>query len=111
MNYQKTAPIKSQKLRDSARGKDCTLQFHGCRNDTNTVVLCHSPLPEHSQGVGQKSHDILGVYGCQWCHDILDRRSKYLGLLIDEPLQREYWSRAHQDTMVSFITSGLMVVK
>ena len=63
---------KYQKLRDSARGEECTLQiFPYCNQNPETVVLCHLPS---GSGMGQKSHDWFAVYGCSSCHDILDGR-------------------------------------
>ena len=63
---------KYQKLRDSARGEDCTLQIHPyCNGNPETVVLCHLPS---GSGMGQKSPDWMAVYGCSSCHDIIDGR-------------------------------------
>jgi hypothetical protein len=63
---------KYQKLRDSARGEECTLQIHPyCNGNPETVVLCHLPS---GSGMGQKSPDWFAVYGCSSCHDIIDGR-------------------------------------
>jgi hypothetical protein len=63
---------KYQKLRDSARGEDCTLQIHPyCNGNPETTVLCHLPS---GSGMGQKSPDWFAVYACSRCHDIIDRR-------------------------------------
>ena len=63
---------KYKKLRDSARGEDCTLQIHPyCNGNPETVVLCHLPS---GSGMGQKSPDWFAVYGCSSCHDIIDGR-------------------------------------
>jgi len=63
---------KFQKLRDSARGEDCTLQIHPyCNGNPETTVLCHLPS---GSGMGQKSPDWFAVYGCSSCHDIIDGR-------------------------------------
>lgn len=63
---------KIQKLRDSARDEECTLQIHPyCNNNPETVVLCHLPS---GSGMGQKSPDWFAVYGCSKCHDIIDYR-------------------------------------
>ena len=65
---------KFQKLRDSARGEDCTLQIHPyCNGNPETVVLCHLPS---GSGMGQKSPDWFAVYGCSSCHDIIDGRAQ-----------------------------------
>lgn len=71
----KTKAIRSQKLRDSARGEDCTFQIPGvCNGNPETVVLCH--LPDESHGMGRKSDDICSAYGCDQCHAAIDRRIK-----------------------------------
>jgi hypothetical protein len=63
---------KYKKLRDSARGEDCTLQIYPyCNGNPETVVLCHLPS---GSGMGQKSPDWFAVYGCSSCHDIIDGR-------------------------------------
>lgn len=63
---------KFQKLRDSARNEECTLQIHPyCNGNPETVVLCHIPS---GSGMGQKSPDWFAVYGCSSCHDIVDGR-------------------------------------
>ena len=63
------------KLRESARGQECTLQiFPHCNEDPETVVLCH--INSESKGMGIKSEDFFGVYGCSDCHAILDGRLK-----------------------------------
>ena len=81
---------KFQKLRDSARGEDCTLQiFPYCNGNPETVVLCHLPS---GSGMGQKSPDWFAVYGCSKCHDIIDGRvsinSDLISLALDSLTQR-----------------------
>ena len=66
---------RSTPMRASARGQDCTLQFAGCRNDRDTVVLCHLRM-FGGGGVGLKPSDLEGVFACAHCHDQLDGRSK-----------------------------------
>ena len=66
---------KYQKLRDSARGEDCTLQIHPyCNGNPETTVLCHLPS---GSGMGQKSPDWFAVYACSSCHDVIDGRSRH----------------------------------
>lgn len=63
------------KITDSARGERCTIRILGaCRDDDRTVVFCHSNELRHGKGAGKKSDDRHGAYGCQTCHDIVDRR-------------------------------------
>ena len=65
-------PIKSKKLRDSARGRDCTMQVSGvCSYNPDTVVLAH--VNTEGGCIGGKSDDISAVFACWECHQWLDR--------------------------------------
>ena len=61
-------------LRKYAKGKDCQIRLPGCNHNNDTVVLCHYRGP--STGTGLKEPDLLGAWGCQNCHDIVDGREK-----------------------------------
>lgn len=63
---------KSKKIRDSARGEDCSLRLGVCSSN-ETVVLCHIG---RNRGVGIKCSDQFSVYACSNCHDIIDGRVK-----------------------------------
>ncbi|WP_299942145.1 nuclease domain-containing protein [uncultured Microbulbifer sp.] len=66
--------MSNTKLRQTARGEDCTLRLYPhCNSNPETVVLCH--LPSNS-GLARKSPDWWGVYGCNCCHDVIDGRCK-----------------------------------
>lgn len=70
----KTKPIRSQKLRDSARGEDCTMELpRTCNYNPETTVLGH--LPDESHGMSRKSDDICSAYVCSACHDVIDGRA------------------------------------
>ena len=65
--------IRSRKMRDSARGQECTLNIAGvCNYNPETVVFIH--LPDESHGMAKKADDISGCDGCSACHDAVDRR-------------------------------------
>ena len=60
------------KLRQSARGEECTLSIHPyCNGNPDTTVLCHIG---RGAGMGRKSSDLMAVYGCSACHDVIDLR-------------------------------------
>ena len=108
----KTAPIRSKKLRESARMEDCTFQIPGvCNHDPETTVLCH--LPDESHGMGRKSDDICVAYGCSACHDFIDGRAKTVTDM--EALKYEFrdWYnlRAMVRTWRRMIEKGLIVIK
>jgi len=61
---------KKTKIRQSARNEACSLRVSPQCQDGETVVFCHLNSP--NKGMGIKSPDIFGVYGCYWCHQQLD---------------------------------------
>lgn len=91
--------IKSKKIRESARGEDCTLRVSTKCQDGETVVFCH--LNTNFRGVGLKSPDIFGCYSCYECHLLLDKS------------QVEYQDqlRALTETQMKLYDKGLLVVK
>jgi hypothetical protein len=62
MNY------RNKKIRQHARGQQCTLRWVNCNGNPETVVFCH--LDEHfaGKGLGLKAHDFAGFFGCSSCH-------------------------------------------
>jgi len=63
--------IRSNKLTNSARDKDCTLQIADvCYNKTETTVLAH--LPDESAGQSLKADDISACFACCDCHAVID---------------------------------------
>lgn len=93
----KTKPIRSQKLRDSARGEECTFQISGiCKGDTSTVVLCH--LPDESHGGSRKSDDICAAYGCDDCHSRIDGRIKWPAVST-KPAKLKSFSEMNEDAL------------
>lgn len=62
---------KQTKITKSARGEDCSLRVSdNCTDEYGYVVLCH--LNTNYRGIGIKSPDLFGVYGCTHCHKLLD---------------------------------------
>ena len=67
---------KYQKLRDSAKGENCTLTLHPyCNGNPETTSLNHISTAYNS-GMGIKPQDWFGVFGCDTCHAIIDGRMK-----------------------------------
>jgi hypothetical protein len=103
----KTKPIRSNKLRQSARGEDCTFQIPGvCNHDPETTVLCH--LPDESHGMGRKSDDFCSAYGCSNCHDAIDGR---MNCFDDGAAKYMVINRAMVRTWRRMIEKGLIVIK
>ena len=95
--------IQSNKLRQSAKGRECTARIPGCCNgNPETVVLAH--LPSGSKGVGMKGQDQIAIFACSSCHDRIDSRSK-------GEIDWKDMLRALRETQEIWIAEGLMVIK
>ena len=68
----KHSPIRSKKLRDSARGQACTLEVYSvCNGNPETTVLAH--IQTMGGGMGTKADDISACFACSSCHEWLDQ--------------------------------------
>lgn len=96
--------VVSKKLRDSARGQDCTLRIPGvCNFDSATTVLAH--LPCGHKGIGMKGPDLLAVFACSACHDRLDWRTK------GGDIDGLDMLRALAETQMRWVEMGLIAIK
>lgn len=96
--------IKSQKLRDSAQGRECTFNVVGvCNYDTAKTVLCH--INTDGGKTGGKTDDISAAFGCSECHAWLD---SYTASEVDRLF---YSMRALIRTQRIWVAEGLLVVK
>ena len=93
----KSKPIKSKKLRASARGEDCTLRLACCNGNPETVVMAHIGL---NGGMGSKCGDNMAVFACSACHELIDSASK--SAYAADKL------RALEETQQVWIDNGLM---
>ena len=95
--------IYSKKLRDSARGQQCTFRIPGiCNHDPETTVLCH--IRDETKGMGNKALDISAAFGCSACHTAIDQH-RLIGLG-----ESGYMLRALQRTQKIWRDSGLIVI-
>lgn len=95
--------VVSQKLRDFARGQDCTLRIPGvCNFNPETTVLAH--LPCGHKGVGMKSPDQMAVHACSSCHTYIDGATRWEVSALD-------YLRALAETQMRAIEAGLMTIK
>lgn len=94
----KSPPIRSQKLRDAARGQSCVR----CGSEDETVVLAHLPISGEF-GTGLKTHDIVGAHLCRPCHEHVDGPEG----------RRDYELRFHLlvETQVRLMRQGVLCVR
>jgi len=96
--------VVSKKVRDSARGQDCTVRLPGvCNWNPETTVLAH--LPCGQKGVGMKGFDTVAVYACSSCHDAIDDRNRAAEVDWKDLL------RAVAETHEALIRGGLLKIK
>ncbi|MBM7070893.1 DUF1364 family protein [Shewanella sp. 202IG2-18] len=68
--------VRSNKIRNSAKGQSCTVRLVGiCNHNSETVVFAH--VGRH-KGTAIKCGDNFGVYACSSCHDEIDRRTRHM---------------------------------
>ena len=98
--------MKSKKLRDSARGRDCELRLIGtCNHNNETTVLAHIG---HHIGTSIKCNDTMAVFACSACHDVIDGRVSYSST--KNPNIEEDKLRALEATQDYWIREGLLKV-
>ena len=96
----------STKIRQSARGEECTLRFPGiCNYRTDTTVLCH----ENGAGMGMKGADEAGAYGCCDCHRVLDGHAPRPEGFTRE-MMLELFAKANARTRAILIEKGLIEI-
>lgn len=103
----KQKPVRSKKLRESARGVRCTLRLPGvCSHDPEKSVLAHPPVG--NGGMSTKGDDSAGAVCCSDCHQVIDGHVR--SSLSREEVY-ECWIRGHQETMAHWVSEGLVEVK
>ena len=73
VDLQKRKPYRNKKIRDAARGEDCTMESPFCNYDSVTTVFCHLNESYAGKGISQKADDI-GFFGCSACHTAYDQK-------------------------------------
>lgn len=93
--------VISKPIRQSARGKVCTLRLDGCLPSTETVVLAHLRGP-WCLSVGAKPNDTFSAYACHACHA---KEEAGIGCTDADRLRALYESQS------MMIDAGLIIVR
>lgn len=96
--------VVSKKIRNAARGQNCTLRLSECNFNPETTVLAH--LPNGFKGMGMKGLDTVAVFACSSCHDEIDGRVHNVG-----PIDWRDVTRALAETHAILISLGIVEVK
>ena len=92
----------SKRLRDSAKGQDCTLRLPCCNHDPETTVLGHLPSPV--KGMANKGDDWHAVFTCSACHAALDIERGQINML------EYYCLHALQRTQKFWFDNGYLTI-
>lgn len=69
----KTPDAHDQRIRDSARGEECTVRIVGaCTGNPEHTIWSHAPLQAAGKERGWKSIDLAGAYCCTACDAVID---------------------------------------
>lgn len=95
------------KITDSARGMECQIRIPlVCNHNPETTVWCHANGSAAGKGIGMKSLDPLGAYGCSDCHDVVDGR-RPLFEWSRETVRLAFWE-GHARSLRILIEKGLV---
>lgn len=66
---------RDKKLLELAEGQECLLMIHRkCLGDEgSTTVAAHDNSLQSGKGMALKADDSRTVWGCYWCHSMLDQ--------------------------------------
>lgn len=66
---------RDKDLLDLAQGQECLLMIHRrCLGpEGSTTVACHDNSLQSGKGMALKADDSRTVWGCYWCHSLLDQ--------------------------------------
>ena len=82
-------------LRELAEHQPCYLRLYQfCRREPGSVVLAHARIGG-TGGTGLKPPDVCGFPACNWCHAVIDGRTKQ-DLYTEEQLQAECFRAQNQ---------------
>lgn len=99
------------KITESARGEMCQIRIVGvCNHNPETTVWCHASGSASGKGIGMKSPDILGAYGCFNCHAVVDRQAQRPANLTQADVRLAFWE-GHARSVCLLIEKGLLVVE
>lgn len=71
----KSPADRKQAVRDLAMGEDCQVGWRPvCRHSPEYTVWAHTNTQGDEKGMGYKGHDSEGMFACDRCHEVIDKR-------------------------------------
>jgi Protein of unknown function (DUF1364) len=94
------------KITESARDEICCIRLPGiCTHDRSTTVWCHANGSAAGKGVGMKSNDLLGAYGCSACHAVVDRQVQ---TDLPRPVVEVAFWQGHARSLLLLLAKGII---
>jgi hypothetical protein len=103
----KEAPVRSAKLRQSAKGEDCTVRIPGCPSDPAMTIWSHYRGSAGGKGGAIKSTDIAGAYACTYCDAVYDGQRPRPDGMTKEAVDLA-WHDGHIRSLVRLGQKGLL---
>lgn len=104
----KTPERKSQAIRNSARGEECTVRIPGCPGDPALTIWSHNRHGRAGKGRGLKAIDLNGAYACgPWCDAIYDGQRPLPPGVTREQVELA-WYHGHAESLVKVLRKGLV---
>ena len=107
MQAPKIAGPIDQRIRDSARGEECTVRIVGaCTYDPARTIWSHAPLQAAGKGRSLKAVDIAGAYCCTACDEVIDGQRPLPPGATRESVMLD-WFMGHMRSLVLLKRKGL----
>lgn len=96
------------KIRESARGEDCTVRLPGvCTFDPAMTIWSHARWNSAGKGKSIKAVDLAGAYACTSCDQVYDGQMKPPPGMTREQIDMD-WMHGHLRSLVRLVQKGLI---
>jgi hypothetical protein len=103
----KEAPVRSTKLRESAKGESCLVRLPGCPADPAMTIWSHYRGSAGGKGGAIKSTDIAGAYACTYCDAVYDGQTPRPAGMTKDDVDLA-WHEGHIRSLVRLGQKGLL---
>lgn len=104
---EKEKPVRSEKLRQSAKGEACLVRLPGCPSDPAQTIWSHYRGGAGGKGTTIKATDIAGAYCCTYCDAVYDGQAPRPAGMTKEQVDLA-WLEGHVRSLVRAQQKGLL---
>lgn len=107
VGFPKPTTYRNQKIRDSARGKECLMRLPGCAGGTESTIWSHYRGGNGGKAMALKADDLCGCYACTHCDAVYDgQKPRPMGM--DQTDVELAWYDAHIQSIVILHAEGVI---